>query len=75
MNLYYVDDFIHPYTDHVNNLHGKTGAPCGTCRRCRMCAAVMEQRQDTHVDKYNAAVNCRINYRLQEPSMNMSHQL
>lgn len=39
MNLYHVDNNIHPYTDHVNNLHDKRGAPCGTCRRYRMGAA------------------------------------
>lgn len=50
MNRYLVDKIIHSYTDHVNNLHGKNGAPCGTCRRCRMHVAP-GQGQDTHVNK------------------------
>ena len=35
MNIYFDYNFFRIHTDHVKILHGKCGAPCGTCRTCR----------------------------------------
>lgn len=74
MNRYYIDKIIHPYTDHVNNLHGKSGAPCGTCRRYRMGAACMLRTGRGKI-RMSTKYNDTANYRLKKTSMNSSHQL
>ncbi len=74
MIRYTIDKIIHPYTDHVNNLHGKTGAPCGTCRTGTSGAACMLRTGRGKI-RMSTKYNDTANYRLKKRSMNSSHQL